>query len=378
MIQIDPNDRIGGPQERKSSLTWLALSGMVALGLGLLFWFYFTTKNDFGAIYSQLGIKPLPTAAFEQQPQIRNQLERLGREPCYVDAVVELGEHLLKAGFPREAGTSLRTFARRCGNAADVLPLAYTAFGRINDYTSALEIADEPVRAAPSNGTARYWRAIAYERTGDFARALADYTSSLQLVGNPKNVVGDVFYKLSQTYVALGRYCDAITPIEMYISLDPADRRTPQTTSIIADFADKGKCDNRYASGTARVPFVKSDNVRVLTVTVNGVPGNLILDTGATFVSITSQFAARARVFADSDNHVTVKTVGGTTSVDTGYAESVSIGKAEARGVVVAMHRGNESPFGDKIDGLLGMSFLSRFNVSISPEAIELRAIPLR
>jgi tetratricopeptide (TPR) repeat protein len=36
------------------------------------------------------------------------------------------------------------------------------------------------------------------------------------------------------------------------------------------------------------------------------------------------------------------------------------------------------NPFGNRVDGLLGMSFLSRFNVTLSPTAIELTAIPLR
>jgi clan AA aspartic protease (TIGR02281 family) len=259
-----------------------------------------------------------------------------------------------------------------------VLPLAYDAFGRINDHASALEVADQLVTEVPSNGTARYWRAMAHERTGNLARALTDYMSTLQLVGNPRNVSADVFYKLSQTYAALGRHCDAITPIEMYISLDPATRRTPQTAKIIADYAEAGKCDTRYATGLARVPFAQSDAVRVVTVMVNGVSGNLIFDTGATLVSITSQFAARARISLDRDHQMTVQTANGITTVDTGYAETVSVGKAEARGVVVAAHRGNENPFGSKIDGLLGMSYLSRFNVSISPNAIELKAIPLR
>jgi aspartyl protease family protein len=164
----------------------------------------------------------------------------------------------------------------------------------------------------------------------------------------------------------------------MYISLDPANRRTPQTAKIIADYAEAGKCDTRYATGLARVPFAQSDAVRVVTVMVNGVSGNLIFDTGATLVSITSQFAARARISLDRDHQMTVQTANGITTVDTGYAETVSVGKAEARGVVVAAHRGNENPFGSKIDGLLGMSYLSRFNVSISPNAIELKAIPLR
>jgi aspartyl protease family protein len=202
--------------------------------------------------------------------------------------------------------------------------------------------------------------------------------NTIQLAGASKNVSGEVFYKLSRMYAVLARFCDAIAPIEMYIALDPAKRRTPQTAKIIADYAEKGNCESRYAIGAARVPFAGAADVRTLTVIVNGVPGNLILDTGATFVSITSQFASRARISTEPGNQLTMKTAGGSALAEIGYANSVAVGKAEASGVVVAVHRNADNPFGNRVDGLLGMSFLSRFNMTLSPNAIELRAIALR
>jgi aspartyl protease family protein len=104
----------------------------------------------------------------------------------------------------------------------------------------------------------------------------------------------------------------------------------------------------------------------------------MILDTGASFVSITSQFAFKARVATEPGNQVIMKTVGGKALAGIGYANSVSVGKAEASGVVTAVFRDDSNPFGSRVDGLLGMSFLSRFRVNLSPRAIELTAIPLR
>jgi len=187
-----------------------------------------------------------------------------------------------------------------------------------------------------------------------------------------------VFYKLSRVYAALGRHCDAITPLETYVSLDPAERRTPQITKIISDYAESGRCDVHYAKGTGRVPFAGSTGVHTILVVINGVAGNFIVDTGASFVSLTSQFAAKAHIATESGNQLIMKTVGGTALADTGYAKEISVGNAQATGVVVAVHRDGENPFGNKLDGLLGMSFLSRFDVTISPRGIDLVAIPLR
>src|SRR5262245_46763091 len=94
-------------------------------------------------------------------------------------------------------------------------------------------------------------------------------------------------------------FMSAISPIEMYVSLDPVKRRTPQTTKVISEYAERG---------------------RTLSVVVNNVAGTLILDTGATFVSITSRFALKARVATESGSQVIMKTVGGKALADIGSA----------------------------------------------------------
>jgi predicted aspartyl protease len=104
----------------------------------------------------------------------------------------------------------------------------------------------------------------------------------------------------------------------------------------------------------------------------------MILDTGATFVSITSRFAAKARVTTQPGNQVIMKTVGGKALADIGYASSISAGKAVASGVTTAVMPDDGDPFGKGVDGLLGMSFLSRFNVRLSPTGVEMTATPLR
>jgi aspartyl protease family protein len=348
---------------------------LLVVGGGVAYWYYSSQKPEFEIVYTQLGIQPLPSTV-ERQQQVQARLSQLNREPCYRDAVVDLARALLKNGYPRESATSLRSFTKRCGGVEEILPLAYDGLRRISDFSGALEVAKQLVDAAPTSATFRYWRALAYNETGNPALALPDYMNSMELFFNPKNEGGHFFYEWSRTYAALGRYCDAITPIEMYVSLDPIHRRTPQTTKIISEYAEKGNCDTRYAIGSARVPFASATDVRTLTVLLNGVAGNLIFDTGASFVAITSDCASRARVATESGSQLTTKTVGGVASAEIGYANSIRVGKAEALGVTVAVHRGN--PFGTRVDGLLGMSFLSRFYVTLSPTGIELTAIPLR
>jgi hypothetical protein len=75
----------------------------------------------------------------------------------------------------------------------------------------------------------------AYEKLKDFSHALTDYINTIQLLGEPNRVAIDNFYDVSRMYAALNRHCDAITPIETFISFDPANRRTTQSTKLIVD-----------------------------------------------------------------------------------------------------------------------------------------------
>jgi hypothetical protein len=96
----------------------------------------------------------------EGQPEVKGLLNQLSREPCYTEAIVGLGRALLDAKYPREAATSLRSFANHCGSASEVLPYAYTGYERINDFPAALGVANDLVEAVPANPTFRYWRAL--------------------------------------------------------------------------------------------------------------------------------------------------------------------------------------------------------------------------
>jgi aspartyl protease family protein len=107
-------------------------------------------------------------------------------------------------------------------------------------------------------------------------------------------------------------------------------------------------------------------------VTINGVRARMILDTGASQVSITPQLAARARITPDEGDLVEVKTVGGNMKQATGYAQSLSVGSAAAANVPLLIAVGSDNAFGNEIDGLLGMTYLSRFNVVLAPGTLEL------
>ena len=379
MFEIDPRDRpqyLSRPRRRIRAVVLTIFAIGIILGAGAAYW---QISSSFSQVYKRLNIASLPLT-LELQPRFYTLLNQLSREPCYRDAVTELSDALLDSGYPRESATSLLAYASRCGDTNNDLILikAYAGFEKINDYSDALQIANQLVISDPVNPQYRYWRGGTFEDLKNFSEALRDYIAALQLMGAPNEIDGGQFYDISRMYAALGRYCDAIAPIETFISFNPAARRTPQTTKLISEYAEKGSCDAHYARGVAHVPLLNVVGVHALAVVVNSVAGNFILDTGAEIVAITPNFAARAKVAIETANQLPMKTAGGFATADLGYANTISVGNAEANGVAVAVIQGANDPFGSNFDGLLGMSFLARFSLHIAPDGIELAAIPLR
>jgi tetratricopeptide (TPR) repeat protein len=381
MIELDPRDRLSYADQRKAPVFAMIVGAIAILGCGSFFyWQYVAQRSNHVEIYRQLGISPLPVTV-ELLPQVQSRLDQLSREPCYRAAIYALADALLEAGYPRETDASLLSFAKRCGESDEILIRRYQALFQASNVSAALRVAEDLVKSDPADAQVRYWRGNAHEELKDFAHALTDYINTVQLLGDPATVSANHFYDISRMYAALGRYCDAIAPIETFISFKPAENRTTQLNRLIAEYADKANCETRYATGAARVarvPLPGMIGVTTLAVVINGVTGNFLLDTGATYVAVTPAFASKAKLKVETETQLSMKTVGGTSFADMAYATTVAVSKAEAQGVAVAVVRGAPDPFGDRLDGLLGNSFLARFKVSVSPGTIEFTALPLR
>jgi len=286
-----------------------------------------------------------------------------------------LADALLQAGYPRDADTSLLNFAKRCGDSETIQLRRHQALMKASDFANALDVANSLIASDPIRAVYRCKRGQTYEELKDFERALGDYLVSLQLSGTPSRVAGFVFYDIARMYAALGRFCDAITPVETFVAFDPGARRTRQSISMVAEYSKKGGCGIEYARGSAQVPLRGVDGVQTLTVRVNSVTGTFIVDSGATYLTVTTGFSERAKITPGTTVRLPMKTVGGTAQATLGTASAVAVGSAEARSVTVAVIQDSRDPFGARIDGLLGMSFLARFSTRIGPKGIELTAV---
>jgi hypothetical protein len=136
MIKLDPKDRPLHLAERNRPVgivIAMILVLVVALGASIFYWqmsskYTDRTSFNYNVVLKQLNILPLPSTVM-LQPRVYNRLDQLSREPCYQDAIVELSDALLDAGYPRESATSLLAFAKRCGitNNEELLTRAYSS-----------------------------------------------------------------------------------------------------------------------------------------------------------------------------------------------------------------------------------------------------------
>jgi aspartyl protease family protein len=315
----------------------------------------------------------IPMSVYGRDP-IRRHLGELARERCDQQAITDLGNALEKAGYRREAVTALVNFSKTCGGHAPSLRTAANILLKLSDYQTAVAVASGLIELEPFHDNGYYLRAVAHERGGSPHKAIDDYTTAIELFGNKQRIASVSYQGIARSYEKLGQFCDAILPIETWVSLNPAQNDTSQTRAIISTYRSKGKCDLVTATGDEVFAIRSPNNVIKLPVLINGTQGLFVLDTGATFVSMRNKFAQKAKVQFDPDSMVRLHTANGMTTGKRGRAETIQLRSLQAKDVPIVVQDDAEGTYGQGVDGLLGMSFLSRFKLTIDARTMRISA----
>jgi clan AA aspartic protease (TIGR02281 family) len=120
------------------------------------------------------------------------------------------------------------------------------------------------------------------------------------------------------------------------------------------------------------IPLEKIGGSFVVQVNLNNErTAHLIVDTGASMTVLSTNIAIDLGILGTTDNELlTVNTAGGSVQVNTNYLSSLQVGTAQAENVAVAIHDLPDIP--EQIEGLLGMSFLKHFLVTLDAEHARL------
>jgi clan AA aspartic protease (TIGR02281 family) len=323
------------------------------------------------ATLERLGMKLSPERAL--MDPIRRPLLELTREKCDQRAIANLGKALNDTGYRREAAEAHLRFSDTCNGHARSVQAAANILLELSDYPAAAAAASKLIELEPHGDNGYFLRAVASDRSNLPAKAIEDYATATELYGDKSNISSVSYFAISRNYEKLGKFCDAMTPIETWVSINPGRYDTSQTRALIASYSAKGQCDKRTSGVEDVFPITRANNVIMIAATINGVRGNFVLDTGATWVCLKSSFAQKAKINIDQGSVVKLMTANGLTEGRSGRATSVRLRTLEAKDVVVVVQDDTKRLYGDGIDGLLGMSFLSRFQVSIDGKQARIR-----
>lgn len=125
--------------------------------------------------------------------------------------------------------------------------------------------------------------------------------------------------------------------------------------------------------GYVAIPLQTVGRSLAITVRLNGErQARLIVDTGATLTLLSRAIARDLGLFADSPiSSAVVSTAGGQVPVDVVKIAAIEAGGATVYNVPVAIYDLPDAP--PSIEGLLGLSFLSHFLVTLDMQRSELR-----
>ena len=149
------------------------------------------------------------------------------------------------------------------------------------------------------------------------------------------------------------------------MSINPARNDTSQTRAIIATYLSKAKCELATATREEVFAVSRPNNVVKLPVSINGTRGFFILDTGATFVSAQEYVREEGQGTCRARQHRQIVHRQRGDDGKRGRAETIQLRSLQAKDVSIVVQDDAKGTYGEGVDGLLGMSFLSRFKVTI-------------
>ena len=332
-------------------------------------------QHRFVETLERLAIK-LPEVAIANNG-VYDALDQLMREPCDQQAIVSLGAALEKVGYRREAANAHIGFSRACNGHVASLRRAVNILLGLSDSTTSVRVATELIALEPLADNGYYLRAVAYERGGDAKKAIDDYITATQLFPDKDQIANASYFAMARLHDKLGQPCDAVSAVASWAALHPRNDSS-QTRTAIQNYAAKGNCKIAKSDAEEAIAVSRPGNVVKLSATVNGVRGTFVLDTGASFVSVRASFAQKAKIEVDEDSSIQLHTANGITAGRRGRAKSVQLKSLDAKDVAVVVQADDKATYGTGVDGLLGMSFLSRFNVAIERNTVRISSRPPR
>jgi aspartyl protease family protein len=312
-----------------------------------------------GGGFNEGGEASLPEHEFNygaQNARVLGLRRYLKKEPCDRPKALELVQLMFNAGDFRGTIITSDDFITRCGKSVPLRQLTYTAHTRLSEFDLAARDVTELIESAPSNVGYRIWRGMALEAGMKPEQALADFKQAFLLQPDQFHVANH----LAGAYERQGKPCDAMLTLLEHLRTDAEHAGSRELLERIDTLEMAGSCDVG-GKGKAVVNSKGKGGLWVEPLFNGKQRGKFLVDTGASAVVISQQFADKLGLDLSQAPTVRVLTANGPTTARVALAQSIELQEARARGVTVHV----SSTLPPDMDGLLGLSFLARFEVKL-------------
>jgi len=279
-------------------------------------------------------------------------------ELCDRMAVLEKCNTMIGNNDARSCINLSDRFFEKCGNYDQLHFYRNAAARRLSEWKIALESSDQLVRLYPYNADMYFKRALTYEEMGDNKGAIKDYEQTLALL--PREMQSP--FSLATLYQREGEPCLGISPLEQFSYFYPD--RSGSSESILNTLYRNPKCSDMQGTGKAQIQINTTSHAIKSKVVINDkFSGNFIVDTGASSVVMTKSFAKRIGLDFTSWPTINSQTANGMIEGYYGFVDKIALQGVEAKHIEVMIANDLGA-----IDGLLGLSFLSRFKIQMDAE----------
>ncbi len=249
-------------------------------------------------------------------------------------------------------------FFEKCGDYDQLHRYRNTAARRLSEWTIALESANKLIDAYPNNADLRWMRGGTYEEMGDLRLAVNDYEQSLALM--PRAI--QTPFQLANLYQRLGKPCSGVSPLEQYSYYHP--EQSENANRLLNKLYGDPRCSIMHGSGKAKIKISQDGKPILSQALINGVhTGRFMIDTGATAVVLSATFAEKIGIHYQAWPTCLIQTANGMAVGHFGYVDQVAVQGVEARHIQTVVTKNLAG-----VDGLLGLSFLSRFKINMDAE----------
>ena len=186
-------------------------------------------------------------------------------------------------------------------------------------------------------------------------QAIKAYKLATYYAGGYENIdvtqLWQFFKMLNQTQ----KYCEALGVLR---HLHTRTRGQIKVEVAIDEILNSGGCDIPFDAPVILKQSSKSG--LIFPVTLNGIVGTFLIDTGANITTITRNFADRLGLEPATTEMIEVQTANGISFASPAIIKSLSFGQNLWKNHMVMI---NQKEFG-KFDGLLGFDILSQYDIS--------------